>query len=144
MKNNVQLMRGLAVHTRINPEGRIQKLLEFNKILTRNKDISKELSDWNLKLDENLFEFPARHLKHERLLFGGNTWVNLTDSADWSREMQNKQCLNTIKLNNWVIIGGDRDRDAIQVYYFKLTFFFNIILLRALIKTCLINIDFDQ
>lgn len=67
-----RLMKEMSIHTRVNPAGRIKKLLEFNRRLTVTPDSTKVLQDWDLQLEENLVSVPGRVLKNENIVFGNN------------------------------------------------------------------------
>ncbi|KAG8223661.1 hypothetical protein J437_LFUL001768 [Ladona fulva] len=67
MRNNNQLMRGLATHTRVDPSGRIRKLLAFKDRLLNNPNIVQDFNEWNLKLSDRLVTFPARVLDPEKI-----------------------------------------------------------------------------
>ena len=70
MKNDFRMMRSLSDHTRINPDKRMQRLMDFNKRLQTSKESAQVLDEWNMKLDTNLVEFSGRQLPQEYMLFG--------------------------------------------------------------------------
>lgn len=72
MMSNFNLTRAVAAHTRINPHARIQKLLEYNSRLSRTPASTAILTEWNMRLDPNLIELPARILPSEMIT------INLT------------------------------------------------------------------
>lgn len=59
MRSNFQLMKTLAVHTKIGPDARIQRLLHFNRRLTQNKQVVevRTLSNFHLRLAVSLTFF---------------------------------------------------------------------------------------
>lgn len=67
MRENFHLMRALATHTRVSPESRIEKLIRFNDRLRQEARVTDELKDWNMRLERNLLEVPARILPPETL-----------------------------------------------------------------------------
>ena len=67
MRENHQLMRAMADHTRVSPEGRIEKLLNFNRRLHSKPAIAEELQAWNLTLSKNLVEIDGRILPMEKI-----------------------------------------------------------------------------
>eukprot|EP00795_Rhopilema_esculentum_P015072 gene15072-6238_t len=48
IRQNFQIMKELAVHTRMGPEPRAKQLKAFMDELNRNAEASKQLTDWNL------------------------------------------------------------------------------------------------
>lgn len=114
MRENYRLMSSVATHTRLNPRARIGKLINFNQRLHRTDKIVKELSEWNLQLDNKLLDIPARILPSEQLRFGGDSYIT-TSKGDWSREMQTKNCLVSKQLRDWIIIITERDKSVLQV-----------------------------
>ncbi|XP_072746220.1 piwi-like protein Siwi [Anoplolepis gracilipes] len=111
MRENFRLMSSMATYTRLDPRARIEKLMNFNNRLLKTHDIVKELSEWNLELDNRLLNIPARQLFPEKLYFGGNnpTSTIITDKGDWSTQMRTKQCLVASQLRNWTFIISERD-----------------------------------
>lgn len=71
MKSNNQLMSSLAEHTRVSPENRIRKLLEFNKRLRSTPETQQELAAWQMQLDSDLIELSGRVLQYETIILGG-------------------------------------------------------------------------
>lgn len=113
MRENFQLMRTLATHTRVTPESRINKLMDFNRRLRQESAVIQEFRDWNMTLDRNLVEVPGRMLPSERLIFGNNT-IN-SGQGDWTRSMQKLRLLQSMELRHWYILGCERDRNNIEV-----------------------------
>lgn len=114
MRDNFQLMRTLAKHTRLPPDARVEKLLSFNRKLRQESKVVKEFQDWNMTLDKNLLEVPARILPSEKLIFGRNVIIN-SGQGEWSKDMQKAPLWQSEELRNWVIIGCERDRRSIEV-----------------------------
>jgi len=134
MRENYKLMSCVAQYTRLNPRNRVQKLLSFNKRLQDTPAIVKEFSEWNLELDHKLLDIPGRLLNNEVLTFGGNATVT-ANKGDWSREMQNKRCLFSKPLKDWVLIVTERDKGNVQVLYIFIqldtTVYFSVIYISA-------------
>lgn len=114
MRENYQLMRALATHTRVSPESRIDKLMSFNSRLRQETKVIDEFKDWNMKLDKSLLEVPARILAPERLVFANNSKINCAE-GDWTRQMQRAHLLQPIHLRHWVVIASQRDNRTVQV-----------------------------
>lgn len=73
MRRNFNLMRDVAVHTRVGPAQRIQKLLAFNHRLHTTPGSLACFTQWELNLERNLVDVPARQLPAEEILLGNNT-----------------------------------------------------------------------
>lgn len=117
MRENFHLMKALSVHTCISPGSRIDKLLRFNSRLRQEPKVLQELKDWNMTLDSQLLQVPARILFSEHLIFANNrieSW-----KGDWTKNMQRARLLQPKELRNWVIIGNQRDVSNIDVSNFN-------------------------
>ncbi|XP_046962281.1 piwi-like protein Siwi [Vanessa cardui] len=111
MRSNFQLMRSLAVHTKIGPDVRIQRLLNFNRRLTQNKQVVEELAKWNMKLSNSLVRFKGRQLPAENIIQGGNAKYPAGDTNDgWTRDMRSKSLFTIANLPSWVVITPERQR----------------------------------
>lgn len=65
-------MADVGQHTRVNPDRRIGRLMEFNRRLKGTEACTKALQEWNMELDPNLVEVPGRVLPNEKIVFGQN------------------------------------------------------------------------
>ncbi|KAM3966529.1 piwi like RNA-mediated gene silencing protein aubergine [Aphomia sociella] len=111
MRANFQLMKALDSHTKIGPQIRIKKLLEFNRRLTRNQEVVKELGTWSLKLSEDLIKFKGRQLPAEKIFQGNDAKYPAADGTDgWTRDMRSKQLLSIAQVESWVVIAPERMR----------------------------------
>lgn len=63
-------MQAMGEHTRMGPQPRITKLLNFNRRLQQTPESLRVLSEWNLELDQNLVSVPGRILESQTILFG--------------------------------------------------------------------------
>ncbi|XP_013136803.1 PREDICTED: protein aubergine-like, partial [Papilio polytes] len=114
MRANFQLMKSLAVHTKIGPDVRIRKLLEFNKRFIQNKEVVTELATWDMKLSNKLLGVKGRQLPPENIVQGNNTKYPAGDTTDgWTRDMRSKPLLSIASLPSWVVITPSRqEHDA--------------------------------
>ncbi|CAG4975446.1 unnamed protein product [Parnassius apollo] len=111
MRANFQLMRTLAVHTKIGPDMRIKKLLEFNRRLTQTKEVVAELASWDMKLSNHLVNIKGRQLPQENIVQGNNHKYPAGDTTDgWTRDMRSKPLLSIANLPSWVVITPERQR----------------------------------
>lgn len=107
-RQNFQLMRALAEHTRVPPKARIDKLLHFCKRLTTQERVVKELRQWDLRLAETLVEFAGRSLPPETIVGGKNRTYSAGREADWTRELRSCPMFAPAQVANWVIIAPNR------------------------------------
>ncbi|CAH0714406.1 unnamed protein product, partial [Brenthis ino] len=111
MLANFNLMRALSVHTKIGPDMRIQKLLNFNRRFTQNKEVVAELGTWSLKLSNDLVRFKGRQLPPEQIIQGGNIKYSAGNTLDgWTRDMRSKNLLNLANVPSWVVITPEFQR----------------------------------
>ncbi|XP_044590639.1 piwi-like protein Siwi isoform X1 [Cotesia glomerata] len=103
MRNDYKLMAALAKHTRVNPDRRIDKLLMFNRRLQETPAVVQEFKQWNLRLDTNLVEIPARVIPPENIIFGASR-ESATQSADWTKHFRSSRLIVCTKLSDWVLI----------------------------------------
>lgn len=70
MRKNFNLMKDVAVHTRVGPAQRIQKLMAFNNRLLTNQGSVACFNEWALDLDRKLVDVTARQLPAEEIQLG--------------------------------------------------------------------------
>jgi len=63
-------MKAMADHTRVNPESRIKKLIEFNNRLAKTEASVAALDEWEMQLDKHLVQIKGRVLKPETIILG--------------------------------------------------------------------------
>ncbi|XP_068632882.1 piwi-like protein Siwi [Battus philenor] len=111
MRANFQLMRTLNLHTKIGPDMRIKKLLEFNRRLTQTKEVVHELASWDMKLSNNLVNIKGRQLPQENIVQGNNMKYVAGDTTEgWTKDMRARPLLSIANLPSWVIITPSRQQ----------------------------------
>ncbi|XP_045534719.1 piwi-like protein Siwi [Papilio machaon] len=109
MRANFQLMKSLAVHTKVGPDVRIRKLLEFNRRFTQTNEVVAELGTWDMKLSNRLLSVKGRQLPPENIVQGHNMKYPAGDTTDgWTRDMRSKPLLSIANLPSWVVITPSR------------------------------------
>lgn len=63
-------MKAMSDRTRMEPNSRMARLLNFNRRLCGSEDSQRVLRDWGLKLKNDLEDVPARILKSENIILG--------------------------------------------------------------------------
>ena len=71
------VMKDVAVHTRIAPQGRQQTLVGFVQQMNRNEQVKKEMSGWGLRFGDNLLNVNARIMPQEKIFQANNQMVSL-------------------------------------------------------------------
>lgn len=105
MRGNFQLMRAMGDFTRVQPDLRIKKLLEFNHRLYRSPESMAVFSQWQMKLDRNLVELTGRELANENIMYRGGVKERTDRNADWTTHFRGRfQLYNATVLKKWVVI----------------------------------------
>ncbi|XP_046997505.1 piwi-like protein Siwi isoform X1 [Schistocerca americana] len=113
MRANFHLMRALADHTRVAPEARIQKLLQFNERLYKEPEVVSSLTEWNMKLGRSLVDVEGRILPQEKIIQSATIKYDAGHEADWTRQLRSNPMFVCCTLKNWVVISPSRCmRDA--------------------------------
>ncbi|XP_052126257.1 piwi-like protein Siwi [Frankliniella occidentalis] len=102
MRANYRLMQELAVHTRMDPGKRIQKLMDFNQKLLTNQQAVAKLKMFDMSLENNLVTVDGRVEVAEQIICGGNGTTKKTH--DWTRDLRGKPLLTPKILDYWVVL----------------------------------------
>ncbi|XP_063807045.1 piwi-like protein 1 isoform X2 [Pseudophryne corroboree] len=112
MRSDFNVMKSLAVHTRLPPDQREQQLGRFLKYIHKDDSVQKELCDWGLNFDTKLLQFTGRVAPPEKILLSGRTAEYNPQFADWSRDVRGQTLISTRDLNNWLLVYTRRNYDA--------------------------------
>lgn len=104
MRANFTVMRDLAVHTRVGPENRFNKLTHFLREMNQNEAVRELMAQWGMRFAPNLTEVPARCLPSEKIWQGRDGYNYNPADAEWSREMRSKRLISCPPINQWAII----------------------------------------
>jgi len=114
MRSNFQVMKELAVHTRMAPEPRACQLQAFINEVDENPEASKQLEQWNLEFDKNLVSIDARNIASESIFQKDCKFSYKVEDADWSRDMRGKNVISAIPLRTWLVLYTSRDAAIAQ------------------------------
>ncbi|XP_048876096.1 piwi-like protein 1 [Brienomyrus brachyistius] len=114
MRNDYNIMKDLASHTRLTPEQRESRLTRFIGNIHRSADAQKELGNWGLNFDNKLLELRSRVLPAERIMQGSRTYEYNPWAADWSKEMRGLSLINSRPLENWMLFYASRNYEQAQ------------------------------
>lgn len=112
MRSDFNVMKDLAVHTRLPPEQREQQVAKFLNYIHKDDSVQKELRDWGLNFDTKLLQFTGRVAPPEKILQQGKIAEYNPQFADWSREMRGPVLISVRDLNNWLLVYTRRNYDA--------------------------------
>ncbi|KAM4808124.1 piwi-like protein 1 [Rhinophrynus dorsalis] len=115
MRSDFNVMKDLAVHTRLAPEQREKQVERFLNYIHRDDNVQKELRDWGLNFDTKLLPFVGRVAPSEKILQAGRTAEYNPQFADWSREMRGTSLIRVQHLDNWVLLYTRRNYDAANI-----------------------------
>lgn len=116
MRENFRLMSALAIHTRVNPQQRIQKLMQFNQRLLAEKRAVDKLAEFKMTLDKNLVTMDCRVEETENIIWGGNKILGAGPRVDWTNGFRNSSLLNVKHLERWVVLVSGRDKANAQSF----------------------------
>ncbi|XP_030384844.1 protein piwi [Scaptodrosophila lebanonensis] len=110
MRNDFGLMRAMSNHTRMNPQRRIERLHTFNRRLQNTPESVKVLTDWDMRLEEQLIKLNGRVISPQKIVFKANK-VSAGNGADWTREFRAATMLTTPRngLSRWAVIAPERN-----------------------------------
>jgi len=119
VRTDYNIMRDVAVHTRVNPTSRVQTLNTFIRTITSNPEVTKELSGWGLNFDDQLIRFQGRTLPAEVIVQKDRSQQIVKTSynprkADWSGNMREKHLLSPESIQNWMLVVSQRDLETAQ------------------------------
>lgn len=108
-RSDFNVMRDLAVHTRIGPDQRVVTLEKFMKQINSDPEAQKVLKPWQMQIAQTAARIPARMFPAEKLIMknkrGGIEEITYNiKEADWSRNMRNVHLLNPVHMENWMIV----------------------------------------
>ncbi|XP_021267988.1 piwi-like protein 1 isoform X2 [Numida meleagris] len=112
MRNDFNMMKDLAVHTRLPPEQRQREIGKLIDYMRKDECVQNELRDWGLSFDSSLLSFTGRVVQAEKILQAGNTFDYNPQFADWSRETRVAPLISAKPLDNWLLIYTRRNYDV--------------------------------
>ncbi|KAH9525714.1 Piwi-like protein 1 [Bulinus truncatus] len=109
MRSDFNVMRDLAVHTRVGPAERLKQIQKLLEQINESPKVAEVLKPWRIVFNKKPCEISGRQLPAEQLLMKSNRGEYIKISydikeADWSRNMRNAALLNPINMDNWMII----------------------------------------
>ncbi|CAL1531960.1 unnamed protein product [Lymnaea stagnalis] len=108
MRTDFNIMRDLAVHTRIGPAERLGQIQKLLNEINQSQKVGEVLKPWRIVINKEPIRVPGRAMPAEQLLMKNRGEIvkisyNIAE-ADWSRNMRNASLLNPVDMNNWVLV----------------------------------------
>ncbi|XP_048257294.1 piwi-like protein 1 [Haliotis rufescens] len=115
VRADFNVMKDVATHTCIGPEGRSKQLTAFINQLNAEPKIAEDMRGWKLRFQPQLLPIQARVVPQEKIRQGRDAEVHYKqEDADWSRDMRGKHLLVPVSLENWVVLSTQRDSPLAQ------------------------------
>ncbi|NXH16862.1 PIWL1 protein, partial [Bucco capensis] len=109
MRNDFNVMKDLAVHTRVPPEQRQHEIGRLCRYIQNNKDTQKELQNWGVNFDSNGLPLSGRVVQAEKICQSRNVFQYNPQFADWSKETRGAPLTYPKPMNNWLLIYTGRN-----------------------------------
>jgi aubergine-like protein len=98
-RSDFRLTSSLSQWTRMEPNKRVESLVQLSNRLTKVPSVVQELLSWNMKFSPKLLEMKGRQLQPETVIL--KTKVNYSaNNADWTREVQ-RGLFNPANITKW-------------------------------------------
>jgi aubergine-like protein len=113
-RENFNLMKQLATHTRVGPDGRIAKLLEFSDKIHRKPEVVEEIRRWDLGIGDSLVRFKGRVLNPESIFGAKDDRFSAGPQADWTRELRARPMLYSPTVDKLLVLCPGRLKGPTQ------------------------------
>lgn len=101
MRENFFMMKAMGEHTRLNPQNRAQRLLEYSRRINQTKASNDVLESFGLEMSRELRTFGGRVINQEKILFGRDRVHQNDDTADWTNAIRSNTMYRSIRLERW-------------------------------------------
>lgn len=100
IRSNHYIMRDLSAITKSSPDHRRSVIRRFVEEVEKNKVTHELLSEWGLRLSNDIVQFTARHLDPELIHFGNKKSCQLTHDkpGDWSAAAVKNHVLRSVSI----------------------------------------------
>lgn len=102
IRNNYSMMKDLSGVTKMSPDQRREVIRRFVEEVEKNEITQELLSEWGLRLSNDIVQFTARCLEPEVIRFGKERTYTPPNSrpADWSGFAVKNPVLRTVSILN--------------------------------------------
>ncbi|XP_033924233.1 piwi-like protein 1 isoform X2 [Melopsittacus undulatus] len=115
MRNDFNMMKDLASHTRLPPEQRQREIGRLVEYIQKDDNVQEELRGWGLSFDSHLLSFTGRVVQREKILQSGNAFDYNPEFGDWSKETRAAPLICPKPLDNWLLIYTRRNSDTANI-----------------------------
>ncbi|NWS11840.1 PIWL1 protein, partial [Pachyramphus minor] len=112
MRTDFNMMKDLAVHTRLPPEQRQREVGRLLNYIQRDDNVQKELGNWGLSFDYRSVAFTGRVVQGEKIFQSGNMIEYNPQFADWTKETRGVPLIRAVPMDNWLLIHTRRNHDV--------------------------------
>jgi aubergine-like protein len=116
VRADFNVMKDLAVHTRVAPDQRCNTLNKLINTISSNPEVTQELAGWGLKFESTLINLTGRILPPEKILQRDSGYTYKPAEADWSREMRGQKLISCVNLTSWILLCTRRDGAKAQEF----------------------------
>lgn len=116
MRANFKMMKDLAVHTQMEPNKRIERLLDFTKRIHNSAESVATLKSFSTDIDDKVVSFAGRALQQELMYFGADKKAQNDDRVDWTNPMKMNQMFDTVPLKRWAMVYPKRSANESEVF----------------------------
>ncbi|XP_060517141.1 piwi-like protein Siwi isoform X2 [Cylas formicarius] len=111
-RENFHLMKALGEHTRVGPQGRIQKIREFSQRLQNCREAMEEIRRWDLEMARDLVEVSGRVLPEETLILRNGTQITGGPEADFTKSLRTAPMFNVAPIDKLAVLCPGRFRQG--------------------------------
>ncbi|XP_052219954.1 piwi-like protein 1 [Dreissena polymorpha] len=116
VRADFNVMKDVAVHTRVAPNNREKTLTDFIKQINTNGGVREYMGGWNLHFADSPVTINARVMPQEKIFQQDCQLQYRQEEADWSRDMRGKRLITPVNLQNWVVIYFRRNEQQAQEF----------------------------
>jgi aubergine-like protein len=117
LKSNFNLMRAMADYTRMDPQRRIERLIDFNKRIQNTPASVKQFDNFQTQLQPDLITLQARELDQENIIFGNDRkFASDSKNVDWTNPMKTNEMYFNVDMTRWGIIYPRRAAGDTEVF----------------------------
>ncbi|XP_054155822.1 piwi-like protein 1 [Oppia nitens] len=120
LRSDFNVRRSMTQKTQTDPTTRVKNLHQFISRIANDATIQQEMNQWGLKFESVPVEINARRLDCEKILMQGDTPQTgatfIQKTGDFSKEIRNKSMFGGCRVQDWVIIATQRDRQLVDEF----------------------------
>ncbi|KAK3727509.1 hypothetical protein QZH41_018372 [Actinostola sp. cb2023] len=115
IRKDFRVMKDISAHTRVGPMQRLDAMKKFIQNIDSTPEALEQLSNWGLRLDQNVLQTEGRLLPTEQIRFL-NSSCSAGNEADWGREATRQKVISSVDLHSWIVLFVKRDQSKAFEY----------------------------